>query len=208
MRVLAAILPVACIITWARGAWGVMLMLCGVVSWPRVVVGSFFFYFVWHPFFRQEKRKAVRRSVLARLPQVVPANLQEAPTRACCPTFFCPPSPPLLANTIHHERAPSQFLAVVYLLFFPLSARSPESIGTAITPLESVWLKVASQWVCLLLQVRFGAGEFRRGGGGLGNAAVVSAPRLVRSDAYRSPSAGGGVFFGCCYKVERRQENI
>ncbi|CAM9409985.1 unnamed protein product [Ectocarpus sp. 13 AM-2016] len=31
---------------------------------------------------------------------------------------------------------------------------SPESIGTAITPLESVWLKVASQWVCLLLQMR------------------------------------------------------
>ncbi|CAM9286467.1 unnamed protein product [Pylaiella littoralis] len=31
---------------------------------------------------------------------------------------------------------------------------SPESYGPSITPLESLWLKVASQWVCLLLQMR------------------------------------------------------
>lgn len=41
------------------------------------------------------------------------------------------------------------------LLRFPaLSFSSPESFGASITPMESLWLKVVSQWVCLLLQVR------------------------------------------------------
>lgn len=36
----------------------------------------------------------------------------------------------------------------------PSLGRSPESFGASITPMESLWLKVISQWVCLLLQVR------------------------------------------------------
>lgn len=31
---------------------------------------------------------------------------------------------------------------------------SPESFGSLVTPLESLWLKVASQWICLMLQMR------------------------------------------------------
>lgn len=37
---------------------------------------------------------------------------------------------------------------------FLIICRSPESSGPLGTPLESVWLKVAAQWVALVLQVR------------------------------------------------------